>query len=950
MPSTLHVLRLCKSIIVECPHYSAATMSGALATERGNVLAVFGKAGVKSRRVHLPAACTTELTLYRYLNANKNIPFLLSPYAPCWFKANTFYTVILNGDGCGTLYTTRYSAPNRHPRICQGESTDSNFTAAGGIEAGGGQRAVHRGASEDTRLQRHEICVVIPAVELPKTYADATNLAAQYPALASDILSSPLASVSGAGFPDPERNIRSPPPTSKTKDPSTPNLPQHTHDRPNWALAPEKPARKSSRDAPQKLRKAVEAREDAHVARPRGRKEKGATEDGENVPPPRKDTPPHQRGGAILAPSDPTRGRGRTRGGRTTRRGADVNADAMTPVCSRGPSTSMDPAEKPKAGRSRRSRSRSRARTKKAPALPASRSSKQVVHAIDEDIEMLDDEHEEQHSKTLEGDALVAGCEVAAVMKRAETNERPEVKRAFPISYASHTQGVIIATHSEPDDLLTSLATIPSVPSTCRESMSDLEQGQLRTMPLPPYASHTQGLGAAASTQEDLIAGPSPSKSSSLALPDKIDSERAPTPTAASQTLKSATSQKENLASATIVSSGSRSRLRTKEYFQRRMRERSVDVPKQSRRRKSVDVSASDTARAPAEEANLPPSRSKRGLPASHSKVKLTATRSTAEVPASRSKTDVSASRSKGDLTASRSRKNNCSQTANAGAQQEAQGSSTAVVSRENTQAEVRHVASTKLPHQEASGNVERPAQLSDTSVSSISSTPHTSVCRGGDPYLFGPDGSPFDPNATSSPRASLTSVLSSIPTRSDTRSNAHSTSFGSATQGPASASLSTPPISQSRDAREIAYAFARNQAHMQALEAQCQLLLQAQMYQNAVDNDGIDMSGGLSGGVALGMRGGGTGRGRTVSARMQNRNAAYAKPTEHVVFSPRGREQGFPRGQGRGAGQRHSGMVPPSQQGWSAGWGQRGEVVSEVGWGWGAGGVGLGLEVAGKP
>ncbi|ETW84158.1 hypothetical protein HETIRDRAFT_311831 [Heterobasidion irregulare TC 32-1] len=70
---------------------------------------------------------------------------------------------------------------------------------------------------------------VLPIKVLPKTYADATNLAAQFPELASNILSLPLASSVA-----PEVSQPSAQPHFSACD-----QPKHTADKPNWALAPD---------------------------------------------------------------------------------------------------------------------------------------------------------------------------------------------------------------------------------------------------------------------------------------------------------------------------------------------------------------------------------------------------------------------------------------------------------------------------------------------------------------------------------------------------------------------------------------------------------------------------------------------------------------------------------------------------------------------------------------
>ncbi|KAK0230483.1 hypothetical protein IW262DRAFT_406352 [Armillaria fumosa] len=69
-------------------------------------------------------------------------------------------------------------------------------------------------------------------VQLPilSSYADATNFAARFPELASEVLSRPLKVTPTSGFADVEQSAL------KTRHPK---MPEHTADRPNWALAPE---------------------------------------------------------------------------------------------------------------------------------------------------------------------------------------------------------------------------------------------------------------------------------------------------------------------------------------------------------------------------------------------------------------------------------------------------------------------------------------------------------------------------------------------------------------------------------------------------------------------------------------------------------------------------------------------------------------------------------------
>ncbi|KAI9056522.1 hypothetical protein FKP32DRAFT_1599257 [Trametes sanguinea] len=102
---------------------------------------------------------------------------------------------------------------------------------------------------------------VVQAVDIPAplTYADAMNLALQYPEMSSKILKEPLASTCSSACPTPARAV-SPvrestpasmgeatipssdsPSKSTSKDGRKQQGPAHTADRPNWALAPAEP-------------------------------------------------------------------------------------------------------------------------------------------------------------------------------------------------------------------------------------------------------------------------------------------------------------------------------------------------------------------------------------------------------------------------------------------------------------------------------------------------------------------------------------------------------------------------------------------------------------------------------------------------------------------------------------------------------------------------------------
>ncbi|KAI0638347.1 hypothetical protein C8Q77DRAFT_426935 [Trametes polyzona] len=99
-----------------------------------------------------------------------------------------------------------------------------------------------------------------PAIPAPTTYADAMNLALQYPEMSAKLLKEPLASASSSSCPTPlrsrspaRRGIDSLPAkpsftggaysgmSGATPDTKTAHASGHTTDRPNWALAAEEP-------------------------------------------------------------------------------------------------------------------------------------------------------------------------------------------------------------------------------------------------------------------------------------------------------------------------------------------------------------------------------------------------------------------------------------------------------------------------------------------------------------------------------------------------------------------------------------------------------------------------------------------------------------------------------------------------------------------------------------
>ncbi|PBK69928.1 hypothetical protein ARMSODRAFT_152713 [Armillaria solidipes] len=83
-----------------------------------------------------------------------------------------------------------------------------------------------------SNVSRTEKFPAKPYVQLPilSSYADATNFAARFPELASEVLSRPLKVAPTSGIANVEQSA---------PETGHPKMPEHTADRPNWALAPE---------------------------------------------------------------------------------------------------------------------------------------------------------------------------------------------------------------------------------------------------------------------------------------------------------------------------------------------------------------------------------------------------------------------------------------------------------------------------------------------------------------------------------------------------------------------------------------------------------------------------------------------------------------------------------------------------------------------------------------
>lgn len=280
----------------------------------------------------------------------------------------------------------------------------------------------------------------------------------------------------------------------------------------------------------------------------------------------------------------------------------------------------------------------------------------------------------------------------------------------------------------------------------------------------------------------------------------------------------------------------------------------------------------------------------------------------------------------------------------------------------EATQSRLPEGKSKQLEHR-ASGDAETPNSSTSTQTragTGKASDPST------DTFSFDPNGSPFAPNATSSPRVDgfgLDSVpmppagsqalrtAGAITLVTPTNEGAKR-ALGPGREAPHAhrvVSLSIP-ASRGRDARELAFAYAQAQAQRAAQEAGA---MQA-------DEESSGGAGGLSGGVALGCNPATRGRARAQSRRA---SGAYARPVEHVVYSPssglaapqNGRRKERRKGvQGQGdaiGGSGAAGGAQGQQGGWNGGWGAREEVVRDVGWDWANADnatVGLGLDVWG--
>jgi hypothetical protein len=257
-----------------------------------------------------------------------------------------------------------------------------------------------------------------------------------------------------------------------------------------------------------------------------------------------------------------------------------------------------------------------------------------------------------------------------------------------------------------------------------------------------------------------------------------------------------------------------------------------------------------------------------------------------------------------------------------------------------------------------------QPDLNSGETVNAPANTPGKSEANR-DRFVFDPEASPFTPNATSSPRQTTLSSIGVQSFSSPTPLPSHGNRKVVPLVLPETSDRSTwqetkrdsvpqlVPLMSHANMPGPAYTHAGAQAHLQAEQI---ALLRLQAYYNwlagSVQSTGVgihgcehmDMSGGLSGGVALGRPVQVQGRGK---GQCRNASGAYAHPKEHVVFSPRDHEQteigSHP------APQQQTGIVQSGngesekeeRRGkWDGKWGLR-EVAGsgkEIGWNWGMG------------
>ena len=257
-------------------------------------------------------------------------------------------------------------------------------------------------------------------------------------------------------------------------------------------------------------------------------------------------------------------------------------------------------------------------------------------------------------------------------------------------------------------------------------------------------------------------------------------------------------------------------------------------------------------------------------------------------------------------------------------------------------------------------------AQPDLNSVNAPANTPGKSEAKR-DRFVFDPEASPFTPNATSSPRQTTLSSIGVQSFSSPTPLPSHGNRKVVPLVLPETSDRSTwkrdsvpqlVPLMSHANMHGPAYTHAGAQAHLQAEQI---ALLRLQAYYNwlagSVQSTGVgihgyehmDMSGGLSGGVALGRPVQVQGRGK---GQCRNASGAYAHPKEHVVFSPRDHEQteigSHPAPQqqtgivqsGKGESEKSSEPGEERRGKWDGKWGLREVAASgkEIGWNWGMG------------
>ena len=281
------------------------------------------------------------------------------------------------------------------------------------------------------------------------------------------------------------------------------------------------------------------------------------------------------------------------------------------------------------------------------------------------------------------------------------------------------------------------------------------------------------------------------------------------------------------------------------------------------------------------------------------------------------------------------------------------------------------------LGEREIRSSVQAPRSQPDLNSGETVNAPANTPGKSGSPeanrdrFVFDPEASPFTPNATSSPRQTSLSSIGVQSFSSPTPLPSHGNRKVVPLVFPETSDRSTwqetkrdsvpqlVPLTSHANTHGLAYTHAGAQAHLQAEQI---ALMRLQAYYNwlagNVQSTGVgihgrehmDMSGGLSGGVALGRPAQVQSRGK---GQCRNASGAYAHPKEHVVFSPRDHEkteicsQPAPQQEigivqsGKGKCKKSSEPGEGQRGKWDGKWGLREVAASgkEIGWNWGMGG-----------